>query len=96
MTEIRSLYRPGRESPGHGNGAPTGHSKESMQARLELMSFLDSTLPKPLHHSSSMERAAQIESCLNTMTLAERVFLEIEMQSRKPTFYTSDYDPLRY
>lgn len=94
MTDCRPLYRPGREPPEISNGAPQGQSKQAQDARRELGEFLDSALARPLYFDN-LKRQEQIESALNTMTPAERVFAEIDMLERRHSMFTSDYDPLR-
>lgn len=94
MTDVRCLYRPGVEPPGRGGGAPSGPGRPAQEARRDLGEYLDSVLMRPLW-SSNQDRSGQIESALDTLTPAERVFLEIEMQQRRGSFYSADYDPLR-
>ncbi len=94
MTDVRAVYRPGREPPGHGHGAPSGASALARAARANLGECLDAALPRPLY-ATDADRHGQIEGALETMTLPERIILELEMQSRAANFYTSDYDPLR-
>lgn len=94
MSDIRCLYRPGIEPPGRGGGAPVGHGRDAQEARGNLAGFLDAALPRSIY-ADNVARQNQIEQSIETMTPAERVFLEIEMQERRRAYYSSDYDPLR-
>lgn len=91
----RLLYDPNRSPPRElGTGAPRGHSKSVLEARNELAGYLDAHLHRPLHFSE-VEAAHRVETALNTMTQAERVYLEIDMQSRAKVFHSSEYDPIK-
>lgn len=93
--EIRLLYRKGDEVvPPLGDGAPRGTSKESLQARNSLGEFLDVVLIRPLYFDES-QQMQRVERSLETMTRAERVYLEIEMSERSRACHSFDYDPLR-
>lgn len=95
MTDVRLLYRPGQESNDiPGDGAPRGSSKEAIVARNDLGEFLDAVLLRPLWFDES-QQMQRVEHSLNTMTLAERVTLEIEMTERARTVHSYEYDPLR-
>lgn len=94
MTGTRCLYRSDREISPPGNGAPRGHGKPVLEARLQLADYLDVHLTRPLHFSAA-QNAQRVETALDTMTQRERVFLEIEMQDRDKVMHAFDYDPLR-
>ena len=91
MTEggTHRLYRPGSGPRPRGDGAPTGHGLPVMEARRGLADYLDANLSRPLY-VSDVARAADLETALDTMTLAERVYLEIEMQSRAKVMFSAD------
>ena len=93
--DVTLLYRPGQELndiPGH--GAPRGTSKEAIVSRNNLGEFLDAVLLRPLWFDES-QQMQRVEHSLNTMTLAERVTLEIEMTERSRATHSFEYDPLR-
>ncbi len=92
--DVKCLYRPGYVTPPAGGGAPRGGSRAALDARGEIAEFLDANLARPQSMSGD-ERQAQLDDALTTMTVAERVFVEIEMQERRRAMYSSDYDPLR-
>lgn len=81
-------------SPGSGQGAPRGTSREAVKATQALGEFLDASLIRPLHFTEAQQEQRVSES-IKSMTPAERVFLEIEMQARSAAVHTFDYDPLR-
>lgn len=95
--EIRLLYRDGRATnapdiPGH--GAPRGTSKDSLIARNQIAEFLDATLIRPLHFDEQ-QQMTRVERSLDTMTIPERIAIEIEMTRRSRAMHSFDYDPLR-
>lgn len=93
--DIKLLYRRGMEDRDViGFGAPRGNSKESLVARNQIGEFLDETLMRPLYFDET-QQMARVEHSLNTMTIAERIAIEIEMTERTKVFYSYDYDPLR-
>ena len=59
-----------------------------------MAEFLHGALMKPLHHSTQQHRLS-VEQALNTMSHAERVYLEIEMTERAKVMHSYDYDALR-
>ena len=89
----RCLYRPGQEQPQPGNGAPRGQNKSVIEARNKLGDYLDSALTRPLYFSDS-QNAERVETALNTMTVTERVFLEIEMQGAAKVMHSYKYEAL--
>ncbi len=95
MTGCRPLYRSGRDPAPPSTGAPQGQSRAAQEARRELGDYLNDVLMRPLYFDD-LQRMAQIEEALTTLTPGERVFLEIEMLERRGDLYTVDYDPLRF
>lgn len=94
MTDVRLIHRPGDMPRELGNGAPCGASKESIVARNNLGEFLDVVLTRPLWFDESQQMQRVTES-LDTMTLAERIAIELEMTDRTRAVHSYDYDPLR-
>jgi hypothetical protein len=95
MSDVRLLHRASDQTAQViGNAAPRGNSKESITARNELGEFLDSVLIRPLHFNEE-QQMNRVEQSLNTMTHAERVYLEIEMTERAKVMHSYDYDALR-
>lgn len=94
MSEPRVLFDPNRVPSRPSNGAPRAIGKEGIQARHQLGEYLDAVLQRPLYFDDGQSQA-RVESALDTMTQAERVYLEIEMQSRARVLHAFDYDPLR-
>ncbi len=74
---------------------PRGHTKDAITARQAISDYLAAQMMRPLHASDEdFDRRVKAET--DSMTLAERVFVEIEMTQRNRTFYSADYDPLAY
>jgi hypothetical protein len=73
---------------------PTSVAPRNAADRQEIADFLGAKLMKPLHHSIQQHQLS-VEQALNTMTLAERVYLEIEMTERARVVHSYDYDALR-
>lgn len=95
MSGTRCLFRPGDDVVRvPGDGAPKGNSKETLLARNDLGDFLDEALIRPLWFNES-QQAERVQHSLNTMTRAERVYLEIEMQDQRRAVHSFDYDPIR-
>lgn len=92
--DVRVLYRPGRETPQPGNALPLGASKAAHDARLELGTYMDATLLRPLFATAEQHESG-IELALETMTMQQRVLIEIEKSQRERSVHTSDYDPLK-
>jgi hypothetical protein len=93
--DVRVLYRPGRGHMSAGDGLPRGKSPAAKQARAEMADFLDASLMRPLW-SSNEHREAAIFQALETMTIPERMFIELEMRERERVVHSFDYDPLAY
>lgn len=88
MTTTRSLNRHvDRSPPNLGSGSPRGHEQAAREQRAALGQYLLVDIGVP---------ADLLEDRLDKMTLAERVFAEVEMQSRLQVMHSYDYDPLRY
>ncbi|HXI78301.1 MAG TPA: hypothetical protein VNH21_14255 [Steroidobacteraceae bacterium] len=86
---LRLLYRPDEVHRAPGNAMPRDPAD-----RAEIHDFLSARMIKPLHWSDG-EYHAHVKDTLETMTWAERIWTEIEMTQAVPSYYTSDYDPLR-
>ena len=89
----RCLFNPARERFNPGVGAPRGNSRPSLEARHAIGEYLDANLTRPLYNSEA-QNFQRVENELNAMTVAERVYLEIEMQQRAKVFFSADYDAL--
>ena len=89
----RCLFNSSRQKDLPGDGAPRGSGMRSIEARNRLAEFLDATLIKPLWLD---DQDARVEKALDTMSLSERVYLEIEMQQRAKVFHSFNYDSLPY
>ena len=89
----RCLFNSSRQPDLPGDGAPKGRGQRSIEARNKLAGFLDATLIKPLWLD---DQDARVEQALDTMSMSERVYLEIEMQERAKVFHSFSYDPLGY
>lgn len=94
MSDHRVIFDPNRSPAPRSNGAPKPVGKEGIQARHELGQYLDAVLQRPLY-ASEEQAQARVEAALDTMTPAERVYLEIEMQDRVRALHSFDYDALR-
>ena len=94
MEDPRILFDPNREIPRPGDGAPRAVGSEATKARYALGEYLDAVLPRPLLFDDAQAQG-RIEQALDTMTRAERVYLEIEMTERARRLHSFDYDPLR-
>lgn len=96
----RCLYNPNRERYTPGNGAPRGASRSVLEARQELHNYLDASLCRPLYNSngqpfSSSDAHARAEQALDGLSMAERVYVELEMQARQKRIHSYEYDALR-
>ena len=89
----RCLFNPNRERYTPGDGAPKGNFPAARIARQALGEFLDANLTRPLYNSAA-QNDQRVERELDSMTQAERVYLEIEMQARAKVFYSFNYDAL--
>lgn len=94
MSDVRVLFDPNRVKPQPGNGAPKAVGKAATDERYRLGEYLDAVLHQPLGINDE-QRQARVEQSLDTMTRAERVYLEIDMQARSRVLHSFDYDPLR-
>lgn len=98
----RALYRPGRSDAPlpDGNALPRGPSRDAVEAREAVREALTdpasgASVPRPLHASEDQYEALVAER-LRTMTLCERIDIEIALTQRNARRHTYDYDPLRY
>jgi hypothetical protein len=72
----------------------TNVAQKDPEAREEIADFLFAALMKPLHHSVQQHRL-DVDQALTTMTIAERIAIELEMTQRSRAVHSYDYDPLR-
>lgn len=95
MTDaVRCLYRPDHNIFPLADGAPRATNTETTKARNDICEYLDAHLMQPLFFNSQQQQA-RVEESVNTMTRAERVYLEIEMHDRARVLHSFDYDPIR-
>jgi hypothetical protein len=94
VSDVRVIFNPNRVVLPPSDGAPKAVGRAGTEARHQLGEYLDAVLPRPLYFDDQKNHA-RVESALDTMTRAERVYLEIEMQSRSRVLHSFDYDPLR-
>lgn len=96
MTDaVRRLYSPHALAWPATKVAPQPIGKQNAEERMRMGEYLDAVLPVPLFQSGSEQREARVTQALDTMTVPERVFIEIDMQSARRAFHSFDYDPLR-
>ena len=93
--DTRPLYRPGRETPPDGDAMPRGGGKAATETRQMFQDYLGAHMSRPVHFSDS-QQMARVDEQLRTMTMAERIMIELELHEKLRTAYSSDYDPLRY
>ena len=74
--------------------APSGNEKKAVIARNQIAEFLDATLLRPLHFSDE-EQEARVQRSMDTMSLAERVMIEVDMRQRMAMAHSFEYDALR-
>lgn len=91
---VRCLFRPGDMQWPRTEIVPRATSKQSVDTRNTLGQFLDATLMRPLWFTEQQQEQ-RITDALDTMTLAERIAIEIELQNRNANVHSFDYDPLR-
>lgn len=93
---VRLLHHPGDAPLPRTSVVPraTFGNKQQLEVRGTLGQFLEANLMRPLWFDDSQQQG-RIEDALDTMTLAERITIEIEMQSRFASVHSFDYDPLR-
>lgn len=91
---VRALYRPERIDWPATKVAPQGMHKDVLESRNALKAFLDANLAAPVSFTGE-QLDARAEEALNTMTMTERVIIEIDMQERLKHVHSFDYDPLR-
>lgn len=88
---VRLLFQPGHEPVPRTTVVPR---RANNGARETLGHFLDANLIRPLYFNEE-QQAQRVEDALDTMTLTERITIEIEMQTRNAAVHSFDYDPLR-
>jgi hypothetical protein len=91
--DCRLLHRANAPVQQRTNVAPGMNTARGAVERERLAEFLSGALMKPLWHSAQQHHMA-VEHSLNTMTLAERIAIEIEMMERAQVMHSFDYDPL--
>lgn len=94
MSDVRCLFRAGHEKFPPADGAPRATNSETTKARNDICEYLDAHLMQPLFFSNAQQQQ-RVEHSVNTMTRAERVYLEIEMHDRARVLHSFDYDPIR-
>lgn len=94
MSDVRCLHRAGAMPMPETNVVPRRDVPHQAEERDRLAEFLGDALMKPLYHSVQQHRQT-VEQSLNTMTIAERIAIEIEMTERSKVFHSYQYDPLR-
>ena len=94
MSDTRCLYQPGTAPMPRTNVVPKGPNIQAIETRSTLGQFLEANLPRPLHFTD-VQNENRINEALDTMTLAERIAIEIELQSRNASVHSFDYDPLK-
>jgi hypothetical protein len=93
--DCRLVLRANTSSPQRSSVAPNANTPQGAIERGHLAAFLSGALMKPLWHSSEQHRWT-VEQSLNTMSIAERIAIEINMTEREQAMYSCDYDPLRF
>lgn len=91
----RALYTPGRDVLPDGNAMPTGRGDAARAEYDEIRDAVITDTPQPLSMTTP-DYDAMIAERLRTITLGERILVEIALSERRSFSFTSDYDPLRY
>jgi hypothetical protein len=94
QSDCRLLHRADAPVLQQTNIAPEMNTAQGAVEREHLAEFLSAALMKPLWHSAQQHRMA-VEHSLNTMSIAERIAIEIELTERTQVMHSFDYDPLR-
>ncbi|WP_439392350.1 hypothetical protein ACRQ5Q_22405 [Bradyrhizobium sp. PMVTL-01] len=94
MSDVRCLFKPGEPARPETDIVPRGMTPWARATRETLANFVKATSVKPLYVNEG-EHNQNVEDFLDTMTMAERIAIEIEMQSRNAVVHSFDYDPLR-
>ena len=96
---VRALYRPGRERLPDGDGLPPRDFQPGQAAWQEAGDLLadpeSGRLMRPLH-ADDQQYSELVNERLRTMTLTERVDIEIELTQRFRRAHSFDYDPLMF
>jgi len=91
----RALYQPGRDRLPDGNALPAGQGEADREQRELVHDQLVADTPKPLW-TNEPEYDALIAERMRTLTLAERIDVELRIIERRKTMHEVDYDPLKY
>jgi hypothetical protein len=91
---VKCLHKPGSEPWPKTNIVPSDLSPNSRATRETLQQFVQANTMRPLWQNEA-QRGRDVEDALDTMTIAERIAIELEIQTRAPTVHTFDYDPLK-
>lgn len=91
--DVRCIFRPSTAPAAPTRVVPRGSSEEAQETRRELADFLEANLSAPVHFSASQHQQ-RLAIALDTMSISERVYIEIEMQRQRGPLYSAEYDPL--
>jgi precorrin-6B methylase 1 len=98
----RALYRPGCSTAPlpDGDAMPRGAGPEAREQRDDIAAVLTdpeepARVAKPLHATGDQYEVLVAER-MRTMTLAERIDIEIALTQRFRRLHTFEYDPLKY
>ena len=96
----RALYTPGRDRLPDGNALPTGYGEDDREQRQAVREQVTADTPPSLWWQKNGQPTPEydefIDERLRTMTLAERIDVELRLIERQRTFHEFDYYPLRY
>jgi hypothetical protein len=96
---VRALYRPGRDPLPDGDGLPPPGHPASQEVHQEIGDFLsdpaNGRIARPLHADDN-QYSELVNERLRTMTLVERIDIEIDLTQRFRCAHSFDYDPLRW
>lgn len=96
----RALYRPGREPASNGDGLPRGGSPAALETRRKIEEALAdpvsaARVSRPFHANDDQYEQL-VGDRMRSLSMAERIDMEIELTQRFKRLHTSDYDPLKY
>lgn len=91
----RALYLPGRDVLPDGNAMPLGRGPAARAEYEEIRDEVAADTPRPLGMTEP-QYDAMIAERLRTITMTERIMVEIALAERRSIVYGADYDPLRY
>lgn len=96
---LRALYRPGRERLPDGDGLPPQGSAARQAVSQEIGDHIadpeNARMWRPLHAKDD-QYSDLVNDRLRTMTLAERIDIEIELTQRFRRAHSFEYDPLKF